>query len=181
MTSELLRPEVVAAAEIAFGWAVVAALNFKQRQTIRERDREFGYKGNKGGCQFPLNHNCNGDKRVEVNHIFPRKYLLAMGIENPDNKPELLLTICQNSHTGDPSNGHHVDPIHPDIRDARKNYATDKQSIAKAIEVQKEKQAERVVFWNDSNRLDQKQIIIATRNNEKKDKKMGGRKVWWPW
>ena len=104
-----------------------------------------------------------------------------MGIANPDNKPELLLTICSNSHTGDPSNGKHIDPIHPDIRDARRNYGKDKKSIQKAIEVQKEKQAERVVWWNDNNRLDQRQIVTAVKNTEKMDNKKGGRSKWWKW
>ncbi len=158
------------------------SLNFKQRLAIRNTDKEVGHKGNKGGCQFPMKHNCNGDKGLQVNHIFPRKYLLGMGVENPDNKPEILLALCTNSHIGDPSLGKvKIDPVHPDIRDARKNYGKDKNGISKAIEVQKEKQDERVVWWNDSNRLDQKQIVQAIKNTEKMDKKKGGRKIWWPW
>ncbi len=171
MTGELLQPEVITAAEVAVGWLVtVGLLNFRQRKTIRERD------GNK--CNFPVpNHKCDGSKQLEVNHIYPRKYLLGMGVKNPDI-PENLITICRNSHTGDPSNGRSIDPVHPDIRDARKNYANDKKSIEKAIQDQKDKQAERVVWWNDKH--DRAMMTVAWRNNEKLDKK-GGRKKWWPW
>jgi hypothetical protein len=145
------------------------ALNFNQRKIIRERD------GNK--CNFPVpNHNCNGDKRLEINHIHPQKYLKSLGVD-PDY-PENLLTICQNSHTGDPSNGHHIEPIHPDVRDARKNYGKDKKSIEKAIKEQEEKNAERVIWWNTEH--DRQQQVIAVRNSQKMDKKAGGRKSWWP-
>ncbi len=146
------------------------SLNYRQRQTVRGRD------GDK--CNFPVpGHRCDGDKRLEVNHIFPQKYLKGLGV-NPDY-PENLITICHNSHTGDPSNGRKIDPVHPDIRDARKNYAKDKQAIAKAIKVQEEKNAERVVWWNSQH--DRQFQVLAVRNSQKKDKKEGGRKKWWPW
>lgn len=167
----LSLPEKVAVNLLADALLVTAfALNFQQRKAIRERD------GNK--CQFPVpNHRCNGTKRLEVNHIIPQKYAKKMGII-PDF-PENLLTLCQNAHTGDPSNGHHVDPIHPDVRDARKKYGFDKEAIAKAIKEQQEKLDERMIYWNPQ--YDRQMTVLAIRNSQKEDKKRGGRRKWWPW
>lgn len=170
--NEVLRPEVITAAEITLGWLVVLGLTFKQRRVIRERDN------NK--CQFEKivpGHKCNGEEHLEVNHIFPRKYLLGLGVD-PDY-PENLLSICQRSHRGDPSNGHHVEPIHPDIRDAMKNYHKDNQSISRAIEKQREAQKKRTVWWNSQ--YDRQQQVISAKNTQEMDRKKGGRKSWWPW
>ena len=103
------------------------SLSYQQRKIIRERD------GNK--CQFPVpGHKCNGRVNLEINHIFPQKYCRSLGVD-PDY-PENLLTLCQNSHTGDPSNGRQIEPIHPDIRDARKGYHRNRQAISEAIKEQ---------------------------------------------
>ena len=70
--------------KVFLDFLLLTSFSFKptQRKAIVERDQEVGIKlkGNKGGCQWPYPHDCNGDKRVNVHHSLPEMYQRRMRI-----------------------------------------------------------------------------------------------------
>lgn len=164
--SEVLR-FVVKSAIVAESLYVLSLLAFRigftkeQRDAIVQRDIEFGakIKGNKGGCQATWKHHCNGDKQVNVHHRLPVGYCSRLGID-PNRYPTNGVTLCENAHVGD--NG-----IHPDVAEAKRNYAKDRKSFDKMTKVRSDKLDERVIYWNDEHgRVLEALAIRATQKAE---------------
>lgn len=106
------------------------AFNDRQRGAIRQRDE------NK--CQFPDDHACNGDDKLEVHHVIPQRYAKEIGIPDPD-VPENALTICSQAH----------DLIHPDRVKARRTYHKDNRSFQKMSEDRDKKLKTKHIYWVD--------------------------------
>lgn len=108
------------------------AFTSSQKEWIRDRD---GHK-----CNFPDHHNCNGrhGDNLQVHHIMPQRYCKELGID-PDFA-ENGVTICERSHQG---------LIHPDMKKAKQNYGTNKNSYKEVFDERKHKLEQRVIYWVD--------------------------------
>ncbi len=109
----------------------------RQKKALRNRDLMFEISGNKGGCQFPLPHSCNGNRRKEEHHILPQGYCSRLGID-PDYA-ENGITVCSHAH----------DIIHPDRIKARQSYHQDKNSFKELHQERGKLMDERKIYWND--------------------------------
>lgn len=159
--------------KVVLGLLEATSFSFKpsQRKAIVERDKEFGIKKNKGGCQAPENHPCHGDKKIHVHHVRPQRYCVTLGVD-PDF-PENAISLCDEAHVGGKGK-------HPDTAKAKENYAKgDKKAFEKMGEERQEKLDERTIYWDD--KTDRQLDMLALRATQKKDKKEGGRFKWWPW
>lgn len=143
----------------AMGLLSIAFMAFSraQKDYIRLRDRQFGIKSNKGGCQFPDKHPCNGDKCVQIHHVIPQKYAQRVGyfadvVENG-------ITLCEHSHQR---------MIHGDMREARQDYHTDKNSYKKVFKKRKQKLDEKEIYWNDT--WDRQLYVTVTRSEQRAQK-----------
>ena len=147
--------------------ALGMAFTFRQRKAIHERDQKFGIKnhGNKGSCQFPTPHECNGNDEKNIHHVLPQRYALRHGVD-PDF-PENGLDICTNAHIkGWKVNGKELDPIHPDTKRARLSFGRgDKDAFKKMEKERDEKIDEKVPYWNTTH--DRAMQTLAVRNTQK--------------
>jgi hypothetical protein len=146
-----------------------------QRKAIIERDKEVGIKveGNKGGCQWPYRHNCNGDKRINVHHGYPEMYQRRVGILNPDT-PDIAVSLCTNIHTGDEGKKQHGP--HPDQPGYLEEYRKgNKRAFEKMQQDRKDKLDERIPYWDTTH--ERELVMLARRNTQRMNKKKPG---WWP-
>lgn len=130
---------------------------------IVNRDAEFGtkIKGNKGGCQYPLPHKCDGDKGVQVHHVRPVGYCDKLDVD--PNYAYNGLSICKIAHVSE-------DGVHPDTAEALKKYRGngvkgDRDAFKRMSDVRKEKLAERVIYWDP--KADRPMDMLAIRNTQK--------------
>jgi hypothetical protein len=148
-------PELAAIGLMVFAWM---AFTLKQKIWIRERDQEYGIKLNKGGCQFPEGHDCNGDKQtLQVHHVRPQRYMGLFGA-NPDYA-ENGISLCEHSHQG---------KVHPDMREARQGYGQDKNSYNKVFDQRAEKLKRGEIYWDDS--WDRPMGTLAVRNTQRAER-----------
>lgn len=133
-------------------FGIFGAFSLPQKKAILDRDEHR--------CQSPIDHNCNQEQGLEIDHILPQRYLYNLGVD-PDY-PENALTKCKNAH----------DIKHPDRVPARKTYH---QAKRRGIDVYKEladvrnKQLQqRQIYWND--RDDRKDQVVAVRNTQRAKK-----------
>lgn len=145
-------------------------LNFKQRQTIRERD---------GQCIDPdPTIKCSDPKRDEVDHLIPKEFaenVLGMSPEEY-NDPANLARRCFNHHRGHP-NSKHPD-VHEALYEQREKH---NDAIKRAIKAHGEKADNNQVYWNVKRGKDAEIRKKVRENNKKMDEKKGGRANWWPW
>lgn len=112
---------------------LLTALSDKQRKSVRdERDD--------GKCQFPADHACTPEK-LEVHHVNPQRWEEDISIpEEVRDRPENLITICYNAHQV---------VVHPDMQDARRQYARGNKNAFRDVFVSRnEKVARREPYWN---------------------------------
>jgi hypothetical protein len=110
-------------------------LSKAQREFILERD---GHR-----CQFHTYYKgrglvrCPNTSNLHVHHIKPHRYLaqvFKIVIETPYN----LITLCKD---------HHFGHIHPDMREALRNYARDKDAISKVFLKRKDLISQNIPYW----------------------------------
>lgn len=146
----------------------LAAFTERQKAWIRDRDNNH--------CQFPNEHDCNGEeKTLHVHHILPQRYLGLFKVDA--DFAENGISICENAHIG---NGTHTPDkvIHPDMREAVQHYREgDKKAYDKAFQERQKKLQQREVYWNTQ--WDRQLTVLALKNTnnyqepfpEKKGKK----------
>lgn len=135
----------------------------KQKKALNERDTKYGVeiKGNKGSCQFPFPHKCNGDQGTHLHHILPQRYALTYGV-NPDFATNGI-RICKGVHI---ENSDKDIVIHPDTREAKKAYnAGNKKAYDEMMEDRKAKIEEKTPYWNYH--YDRPMQVVALKNTQK--------------
>lgn len=126
------------------------AFTRKERNAIVERDGER--------CNFPSEHDCNGEDKLQVHHILPQRFLEKLGVE-PDF-PENGLTVCENAH---------LNLIHEDIGRAKREYSQN-QNVYNEVFIERDKKLKnREIYWNDD--WDRKLMVTALRNTQRAEKK----------
>lgn len=149
-------PELSQFISPAVSMFVVFAMAFTAKQ------RKWIIDAGGGKCQATVDHVCNQEKGLEVDHVIPQFYSSLFGID-PDY-PENGLAKCKNAH----------DIKHPDRIRARKMYH---QLKAKGIDAfsqvlrdeRREKVKNRVIYWNDKNdRTDSVRAVMLTQQARKR-------------
>lgn len=150
-----------------FGTLVVGALTARQRLAIITRDKEYGIKINKGGCQWPEEHaDCNGNLEVDVHHVVPQHYSQRMGID-PDFD-ENAITLCTNRHRKAP------DSVHPDVFSALNEYREgNKEAFKDMARDRQELLKNKHKYWDDTH--DHQFHVLAVRNTQR------AKKEGWVW
>jgi len=135
---------------------ILGAFSTKQRKSIIERDKEYGMQNNKGGCQFPNTHDCNGDKQVQVHHILPQRYCAELGID-PDFEANGI-TLCEHAHQV---------IVHPDMVIAKRDYVKNGRSYAPIFEARADKLKNKEPYWVTI--YDRAFHAVVTRSEQRKN------------
>lgn len=146
-----------------------------QRRKILERDSNENGEVQCLATLAGISHYCDiKEHSPECDHQTPKRFALRWlkWGERKTDSPENLGMECRNFHQN---------IRHPDMKEARSGYAQGKKGEAfKKVFERRDKLTDKGIRYDYTVYEDElaEQIRI---NNEKMDKKYGGRRKWWPW